>query len=447
MIFTATPGRWIAGFVALLLTAMALGNEPLLTVSAFVLTFVLVAALLKPAHGVTVERGVSRSTCWVGDEVDVRRVVTVEGGIGPLFIYDAIPDEMQVERGNNYQVVWKWPGRRIYDVTYTLRCPKRGEFALRETEWNAESPAFRMGRHQGTGGGEQHVAIVPRLVGVQRLANARAKAVSLYPNADPSKIGIATTNFQELRPYQPGDPVRSINWKASARSGRSDSLLVNKYETEGRRAVWLFLDGASYMEVGTTIANPLEQALEAASAIGHFYLSRGYTLGAYVYNNTAGFLSPDMGHKQFRRLSQKLLTVRAEPDFRGLRPAVEWSRHYLARLQPQTIVLTRLDAHFANPEEGEGSWGALLEGTKKLASMGGNMRLRAPVWLVNVGGHAYLDRGERFEPSASEMLQWETAPMGRELRRAGVSLLDWNPIREPFAMALHRHLRLSRMLR
>ena len=78
----------------------------------------------------------------------------------------------------------------------------------------------------------------------------------------------------------------------------------------GGKAVWIFLDGADYMDVGTTLTSPIEHAVEAVGTVAHHYLSQGYTLGAYAYNGPRSFLSPDTGRKQFNRLTQQLLALK-----------------------------------------------------------------------------------------------------------------------------------------
>ncbi len=50
-----------------------------------------------------------------------------------------------------------------------------------------------------------------------------------------------STEFSELREYQPGDPLKRVAWKASAHRGQ---LLVRKYEVEEREFVWFVIDAS-----------------------------------------------------------------------------------------------------------------------------------------------------------------------------------------------------------
>ena len=109
---------WIAVALALLLLGLSLGNVVLLTGAVFVLLTALLTTALAAPSGVVVDRELSRASCWVGDTLTVRREVTAQGGIGPVFVHDELPPEAEVVDGNNLRVVWKWPGKLDVDISY-----------------------------------------------------------------------------------------------------------------------------------------------------------------------------------------------------------------------------------------------------------------------------------------------------------------------------------------
>ena len=76
--------------------------------------------------------------------------------------------------------------------------------------------------------------------------------------------------FRGIRPYQPFDPYRSINWKQSA---KSRELMVNMYgyTTDSRVRIMLNLDNDYMIETNKL----LEEAISLASSISRMLLDKG----------------------------------------------------------------------------------------------------------------------------------------------------------------------------
>lgn len=170
---------------------------------------------------------------------------------------------------------------------------------------------------QGTLGEPIELLVQPKILNLRRIRGVPGIATSPFPVIDIAKIGVATTDFQEIRSYVHGDPVKNINWKATARKAAQGQLwpLVNEYEVEGKKAVWLFLDASSVLEVGTDIENAFEYCLEAANGVAYYFTDRGYRVGMYIYNDGNRLLYPDTGKKQFLRISWELIKLETTDQF------------------------------------------------------------------------------------------------------------------------------------
>ena len=117
-------------------------------------------------------------------------------------------------------------------------------------------------------------------------------------------MGIITTDFREIRDYLPGDPYRSINWKATARRAvqyRDSFPKVNEFEREGKKIVWIFLDKSAEMSLGPMIKNPFEYAIQAAACLARFYLERDCKVGLCIYSARGAekIVFPDVGGRQY----------------------------------------------------------------------------------------------------------------------------------------------------
>jgi len=82
--------------------------------------------------------------------------------------------------------------------------------------------------------------------------------------------------FDEARHYQPGDDIRSIDWRVTARTGKTHTKL---YREERERPVLIYVDLSSSMHFGTQLLYKSVQALHAAALITFSALSRGDKIG------------------------------------------------------------------------------------------------------------------------------------------------------------------------
>ena len=442
---SALPVRWLALSFGLLGLALCLGNLILLAGAIFALLAVLLGSALIAPNKISVRRSTPRLVCWAGDGLDVYRQVEAGGGIGPLYIYDRLPPEAEVIGGSNLRVIWKRPGPMTYDLSYRISWPKRGVYTLGETAWEAEPPLGLHQRTQGSEGPSLEISVVPRTQAIRRVNQIRGRAYSNYPQEDVAAHGVSTTDFTELRPYTPGDPMRWINWKASARnSSSSNPLLVNQYEPEGRKAIWIFLDGADYMDVGSTLSSLVDQAADAAGSIAQYYLTRGYTLGAYIYNSQSDILTPEVGQKQFQRLTNMLTRFKPGPPNQNLLQAVEWCKGFLFRLQPEVYIITRLDVHYPREAAASSYLEGFVAGIRRLVALNPRFRHRNRVRVVHLEPRGYQSAQTSMELQTQELMRWEVLTTYEAIRRSGASVMRWDPQQQDFASALLQQLNTGR---
>ena len=443
--FSAMPGRWLALGFLMLGVALFLGNLVLLAGALYVLLVLLLGVVFVPPRDVEITRNLPRHTCWAGDELDVERTVTAGGGIGALYIHDQLPNEVDVVEGNNLRLCWKGPGEKTYDFSYRISCPKRGVYPVPETSWEGDAPLGLHDRSSGTGGDAEEITVVPRTRSIRRVTHVRGRAYTLMPNEDLAVSGTATTDFTDLRPYQPGDPMRTVNWKASARnSNPANPLLVNQYEPEGRKAVWVFMDGADYMDVGTTLSVMVDSALEAAGSIAQYHLTRGYTLGAYIYNSQSDILTPEMGQKQLHKLTDMLTQFKPGRSGQDLLQAVEWCKGFLFRLQPEVYAITRLDVYYSRGDLESSYLDGFLAGIRRLVSLRPRSRRRNQVRVIDLQSQGFQNVSTPAEEKALGLMRWEARPMHSIIRRTGAVVLPWDPKQQDFATVLMRHINVGR---
>ena len=84
----------------------------------------------------------------------------------------------------------------------------------------------------------------------------------------------------QLRPYEPGDDVRQIEWNVTARTG-VPHVRVNLAERE--LVTWLLLDTSPSMHFGTADRRKADVAAGVAIAVGHVGTRRGNRLGVSTF--------------------------------------------------------------------------------------------------------------------------------------------------------------------
>jgi uncharacterized protein (DUF58 family) len=115
------------------------------------------------------------------------------------------------------------------------------------------------------------------------------------------------SELRELRELVPGDPFKSIAWKASARYGK---LVVREVEHESRAAHFVALDVGPSMRGGPLGARKLDRALEWVASNVDAWLKDGDRVAAATFDGRlVGRLTPGEGRAQMLRALDLLVTT------------------------------------------------------------------------------------------------------------------------------------------
>jgi uncharacterized protein (DUF58 family) len=97
------------------------------------------------------------------------------------------------------------------------------------------------------------------------------------------------TELAQVRPYVPGDDVRSIDWNVTARTNEPH---VRVHLAERVLVTWLVLDASPSMAFGTADRRKADVAEGVAVAIGHLATRRGNRLGLVTFGGSSIASSP-----------------------------------------------------------------------------------------------------------------------------------------------------------
>jgi uncharacterized protein (DUF58 family) len=108
--------------------------------------------------------------------------------------------------------------------------------------------------------------------------------------------------FDESRPYQPGDDLRTIDWRVTARTGKPHTKV---FREERNRPVFVWLDLRRPMLFATRGAFKGVRAAEMAALVAWSAVANGDRLGGLVFSETEHHeLRPALGSRAALRLLQ-----------------------------------------------------------------------------------------------------------------------------------------------
>ena len=151
-------------------------------------------------------------------------------------------------------------------------------------------------------------------------------------------------DFSEVRVYQPGDDVRTIDWRVTARTQTAHTKL---FQEEKERPVLILADQSTSMYFGSQVTFKSVLAARTAALIGWTMLERGDRVGGIVFS--------EHGHREVRPRRNKHALLRLLNELNDFNhalskntatQAVTRSQNYPPILLPMSDWLQNMAASF-----------------------------------------------------------------------------------------------------
>lgn len=153
--------------------------------------------------------------------------------------------------------------------------------------------------------------------------------------------------FSEVRPYQVGDDIRSIDWNVSARTGET---FVKIFEEEREQTLMLLVDVSGSEDFGSRNKFKREIAAEICAVAAFSAIQNNDKVGLMLFSDRVElFVPPKKGRRHVLRLIRDLFAHRPASPGTDLSVALN---HVLRVLRRRSIVLVIsdfLDAGFERP--------------------------------------------------------------------------------------------------
>ena len=135
--------------------------------------------------------------------------------------------------------------------------------------------------------------------------------------------------FAEVREYQYGDDIRSIDWNVSARMGHP---FVKVYDEERELTVVLLVDLSSSGEFGTHEQMKGEIAVEICALLAFSAIKNNDKVGLIIFTDKIEkFVPPKKGKKHVLRVLRELLYFKPEAKKTNISAALEYLSHIVRK--------------------------------------------------------------------------------------------------------------------
>jgi uncharacterized protein (DUF58 family) len=156
-------------------------------------------------------------------------------------------------------------------------------------------------------------------------------------------MGIA---FEEVREYQPGDDIRTIDWNVTARMGHP---FIKRFIEERELTVLLVIDCSGSQQFGTLIQQKKEVIAELAAVLAFSAINNNDKVGLVAFTDRVErFVPPRKGARHVLRLIRDILFFQPEQRGTCLRDALDFVNRILRRRSIIFLLSDFLDRDFDN---------------------------------------------------------------------------------------------------
>lgn len=152
------------------------------------------------------------------------------------------------------------------------------------------------------------------LMSVKQLSLSAKTTIDGFMNGiNKSTVKGAGIEFSQYRSYQPGDDLRSMDWKMFA---RSDRYYIRESEVETNISIRLLIDASASMNHSDGDFTKMDYTKYAAASLAYLANLQGDAIGLYVFKNAGVFAMPSrQDFQHLSRLFNQLENINPEGTF------------------------------------------------------------------------------------------------------------------------------------
>jgi len=394
---------------------IALQNERLVITAGIIFTYLILAQTFTtpPNDSLILKRRLSSERTLEEQPIEVSTLTTNESDAPALIqASESFPSSLSIVEGSPNYLAFSGPNAST-SVHGVVEADFRGHYVIPAPTVRSLDE-FSLREKIGVGGKDAYLSVIPPIEDLSDFSISSRSAQPEIGTFRSSSVGVGT-EFFGIRDYLPGDELRRINWKASA---RTDSLLSNEYEREHVTNMYLFVDLTSPQ------IEALKWTVRTAASIATYLLRTRNRLGLLVLGESTSHVQIESGRRQLLRVLDKLVT--AEPGGNG-EPST-----YLLRLLEEIPKCELLFVSALSSDAISKTVLAIRGKHERIAvitriptipeSREGDLVLKAATLMHSLQRRAIIQRLKNSQIMVIEV------PSGRQLR-AAVSVIQERPMR------------------
>lgn len=323
-----------AALIALVAVNEAVWGVVVLYHAALLTVLVREGARLPNRHGFTVLRDLPRPFSLGAVQTVVIAIAHPQAAGYHAQVADHAPDGLHATPASLSGV---FDEAGTLSVSYRVEPRHRGAYQFGAIDLRLWRPGgFLMRRYRIPAA--QPAAVYPNVLAVRQYDLTLRRGMRMQTGLRRFRPPGAATAFAGLRDYLPGDDVRRISWKASA---RRDGPVTMEVEAERAQQAVIALDCGRLMTAPAGPLSKLDHAVNAALLLAFVAHRMGDRVGLLTFSDRVrGFLPPEAGPAQIGRLNEMLYAVQAEyaePDFQDA------FSHLVRRVSRRSLIVVLTD--------------------------------------------------------------------------------------------------------
>lgn len=248
-----------------------------------------------------------------GEQMDVSSTVLLKNESGfpvSLWMGELVDPETVITDGELAQHVSLHPDETA-KLVYQF-CASRGDFSWENINIRVSDPLdlVSFGLSLPASGDIQ----VRPLIHKFKPIGLRPRSTLHSPGSIPARLGGSGTDFYGVREYHPGDPLRSLDWRMTARY--PFKFFTKEFEQEEIADIGLILDARQNMEMVVNGESLFEHSVNAAASLAEMFLHQGHRVSLLVFGKRLSIVFPGYGKIQLHRIMSCLSKANVEVDDR-----------------------------------------------------------------------------------------------------------------------------------